>query len=250
MDGKEGDVVAAAEASEESTQESALRSLLPHVFGLFRREPALGITVAYLFVAMAGIFYVDRFYQRFNIPVLSLSQISDFLTAGVQRPVALLLVLSTLLVIAVFDWFNVRSRRRYRRAFARLTEVENPSWSQRLRIRWLTWQLFRGHWYMHLAYAGVLFCYSWVFVSLYADAQVRRIQQGQAQEVRVWMSDGQVLAASSGDAWRYLGAVSNYVFVYDGASRRAQILPVQSVGRIEPVSPAKAPKTPLVVPIP
>lgn len=250
MGGNGRQVAEVADPPVEPVHESALRSLLPHLFGLFRREPALGITVAYLLVAMVGLFYADRFYARFDIPVLGLLQIGDFLAAGVQKPVALLLVLSTLPIIWAFDWINVHSRRRYRRAFARLGAIERPSWPQRLRRRWLAWQLNRGHWYMRLVYAAVLVGYGWLFVAFYADDRVRRIEQGRAQEVRVWMNGGQALPTSDGGAWRYLGAVSNYVFVYDGASRRSQILPVQSVGRIEPVAAAPAAKAPLVVPIP
>lgn len=229
----------------EPVQDSALRSLLPHLFALFRREPALGITVAYLLVAMAGLFYADRFYAHFDIPVLSLLQIGDFLTAGVQKPIALLLVLSTLPMIWLFDWLNLRSRRRYQRAFARLAVIERPSWPQRLRKGWLAWKLYRSHWYMRLVYVIAIIGYGWMFVAFYADDRVQRIEQGQAQQVRVWMSDGQALPASDGDAWRYLGAVSNYIFVYDSASRRSQILPVQSVGRIEPVAATPAAKAPV-----
>jgi len=55
---------------------SPLQSLLPHVLDTLRREPAVAITLCYLLVAMAGIFYNYWFYRAFDIPVLTLSQIN------------------------------------------------------------------------------------------------------------------------------------------------------------------------------
>lgn len=74
---------------------SPLLELLPHILRTLQREPALAITLIYAFVAMAGIFYNFSFYRRFDIPVLTLSQIGDFLVAGIQQPMALVLVAST-----------------------------------------------------------------------------------------------------------------------------------------------------------
>lgn len=91
---------------------SALAPFLPHVLRTFRREPALALTVAYLLVAMAGIYYDYWFYQRnFGIPVLTLSQISDFLVAGLQQPTALALVVLTLPVCWILDRNNVWNNR-------------------------------------------------------------------------------------------------------------------------------------------
>ena len=230
-------------------ERSTLSDSLPPLKRLFAREPALGITAAYLLVAMAGIFHGYRYYRHFGIPILSLSQVSDFLVAGIQEPIALLLVLSTLPLIWVFDRVNVRARRRYRAAHARLQAVAQPAWWQRLRLRWLSWQLFHARWYLQVSYLAVLFLYGWMFVALYADYQVARIERGGAPQVRVWQG-GQLLRPSSGETWRYLGAVSNYVFVYDPGTRSAQILPVESIERIEPVAPVKAGNLPVVVPVP
>ncbi|HEU4664605.1 MAG TPA: hypothetical protein VFS55_11285, partial [Dokdonella sp.] len=91
---------------------SPLQDVLPHVWDTLRREPAVAITLAYLLVAMAGIFYNYWFYRAFGIPVLTLSQIGDFLVAGLQQPMALVLVLSTFPLCWLMDFFNARSRRK------------------------------------------------------------------------------------------------------------------------------------------
>ncbi len=91
---------------------SALFEVLPHVLRTLRREPALVITLTYALVAMAGIFYDYAFYRQFDIPALSLSQISDFLGAGIQEPIAIVLVLSTFPLCWLFDRINIWGRRR------------------------------------------------------------------------------------------------------------------------------------------
>ncbi|MFT3792084.1 MAG: hypothetical protein QM741_13635 [Rudaea sp.] len=125
-------VIAAAARSGGHAHESALYSILPH-------------------------------------PVLSLSQISDFLTAGILHPAALLLVLSTFPIIWALDRLNARARRRYRRAAEELRERRELSWWQRLRLRRLDWHLGAGNriW-MQVFYFSAIVLYGWNFVSIYA----------------------------------------------------------------------------------
>jgi hypothetical protein len=229
---------------------SPLQNLLPHLLRTLRREPALAISLVYLLVAMAGIFYNERYYGAFGIPVLTLSQISDFLGAGIQQPMALLLVASTFPLCWVFDVFNARSRRRHVAERAAMRVDANPSAWQRLRLRFLDWRIEK-QWYTLVGYLAVVICYGWMFVNLYADHRADAVRRGAAAEVRVWLSnDAAGLEATQGKAWTYLGAVANYVFVYDRAGERAVILPVNNIERIEPVVSRAGPATPMLVPIP
>src|SRR5689334_5572837 len=116
---------------------SVLVNLLPHAWQTFRREPALAITLSYLLVAMAGIFYNYRFYARFGIPILSLSQIGDFLVAGIQRPMALVLVLSTFPLCWLLDRLSALRRRRRAVRRRELLEQGAPSAWHKLRLRML-----------------------------------------------------------------------------------------------------------------
>lgn len=219
---------------------SALHSLLPSLRRLLRREPALGITVAYLFVALAGIFYNFRFYSKFGIPVMSLSQIGDFLTAGIQQPIALLLVLGTLPVIWGMDVLNEWARRRQQARLVRLRAQASSVWWRKLRVRRLEWSLAMKHnTVMQLMYVFVVLSYGWSFVSLYADSCYRQIIDGDAEQVKIRLNGADAdLAASKAPAWTYLGAVSNYVFVYDAAAKQPLILPTNNIMRIEPVRKA------------
>jgi hypothetical protein len=214
--------------------------MLPHVFDTLRREPAVAITLCYLLVAMAGIFYNYWFYRAFDIPVLTLSQISDFLVAGLQQPMALLLVVSTFPLCWLMDLYNERSRRKHLAALAKLRALEAPTHYQRLRARFLGWRVGEM-WYTQLSYVAIVAVYGWAFVGIYAKTRAEAVKRGEATEVRVWLNGENGSAPAAQPAtWTYLGAVANYVFVYDRAQGRALVLPVNSIERLQPLP---APKT-------
>jgi hypothetical protein len=233
-----------------ANQSSALLNLMPHAMQTLKREPALGITLCYLLVAMAGIFYNYSFYQKFGIPILTLSQIADFLVAGIQQPMALLLVLSTFPLCWLLDRVNAGFRARRIVARDRLRSELAISWWQRTRLVWLTVRT-ENSWYMGLIYAIAIVGYGSTFVGLYANHRADAVRRGDAPKVAIWLNgDAAGLAAKSGQSWTYLGAISNYVFVYDAASRHAVILPVNGIARIEPVAQEDAQPSIIVAPIP
>lgn len=224
---------------------SVLLNLLPHALQTFRREPALAITLCYLLVAMAGIFYNYSFYAKFGIPILSLSQIGDFLVAGIQRPMALLLVLSTFPLCWLLDQLNALRRRRRAARRRAMLELQADSWWRRLRLLSLQ---SPPAWFTGGVYALLIVIYGWTFVSRYADYRADLVRRGEAAQVRVWLNgDASGLSASDGTAWTYLGAVSSYVFVYDTATRRSVALPVNNIARIEPVAGAPDPGKPQAI---
>jgi hypothetical protein len=242
-----------AESPFESARErpvSPLLGLMPHFLDTLRREPALAISLTYLLVAMAGIFYDVSFYRKFGIPVLSLEQLGDFLTAGIQQPVALVLVASTFPICWVFDRINVRSRHRQERELEQLRTVAAPTRREQLKLRMLRWRTGQM-WYTRLGYLAVIVAYGWLFVGYYADYRAAAVKKGDAPEVRIWLNGAtDVLASSGSRPWIYLGAISSYVFVYDRTAGKASILPVNAVERLEPV-PGPEPKPGLMVaPIP
>ncbi|HJT96809.1 MAG TPA: hypothetical protein VJ696_00700 [Rhodanobacteraceae bacterium] len=229
---------------------SPLLDLLPHFFETLKREPALAISLTYLLVAMGGIFYDVAFYRKFAIPVLSLAQLGDFLTAGIQQPIALVLVASTFPICWVFDRINMRHRRRQRLEIERLESLPAPTWYERLRRRYLGWRV-RQVWETRLAYLAVIVAYGWLFVGFYADYRADAVKQGDAAEVRIWLNgEGGALAGSKSDRWTYLGAISSYVFVYDRAAAQATAVPVNAVARIEPFPEPPSKTHFMVAPIP
>ncbi|HEU4857725.1 MAG TPA: hypothetical protein VFS86_10545 [Rhodanobacteraceae bacterium] len=146
----------------------------------FRREPALALTVAYLLVAMAGIYYDYWFYQRnFGIPVLTLSQISDFLVAGLQQPMALALVVLTLPVCWILDRINVWNNRRHAMRIRQWQALPSLTLLQKLRLQWGRWNLSAAsRWLTRIAYLIVVFFYGWLFVAIFAGQQADAVKRG------------------------------------------------------------------------
>ncbi|MET0231140.1 MAG: hypothetical protein ABW186_09440 [Rhodanobacteraceae bacterium] len=229
---------------------SPLLGMMPHILQTLQREPALAITLTYLLVAMAGIFYDYSFYSKFAIPVLSLSQLSDFLTAGIQQPIALVLVFSTFPLCWAFDRLNTRYRKRNAAKLDRLRAEDSVSFPQRLKLGFVRWRVEQV-WYTRLSYLAVIVVYGAMFVGGYAEWRATAVKRGDAQQVRVWLAGADApLAASGSDRWAYLGATSTYLFVYDHAAAQATALPVNAIARIEPLPRPDSKPPVLVAPIP
>jgi len=235
MSGSEAQAVTLPASAVKAAKSSILLDLLPHALQTFRREPALAITLCYLLVAMAGIFYNYSFYQKFGIPILTLSQISDFLVAGLQQPMALLLVLSTFPLCWILDRFNAWKRERSGRRRDELMRSMPDSLWRTIRLRLVS---SPPRWVTALFYVAIVIWYGWYFVFFYARHRAEAVRDGEAQEVTVWLSgNAEPLPAKAGH-WLYLGAVSSYVFVYDRAEQRAVVLPVNNIARLEPLRKA------------
>ena len=216
-------------------EHSILQNLLPHLLRLLRREPALVITTGYLLVALAGIYYNESFYSKFGIPVLTLSQIGDFLVAGVQQPMAPLLVLSTLPIVWLIDLFNSRLRTRQIASLARLRALPHPTTWQRWWMRILIRRIHQ-YWWRRFAYVVVVVVYGWLFVHLYAEYRAEEVKEGAGLHVNVWINGATDPLPAKSPSWTYLGAASSYVFLFDHDAGRVQIVPVNSIVRIEPAS--------------
>ena len=223
-------------ATAAAPRDSALHALLPHILDAFRREPALALTAAYLLVALAGIYYDYSFYQQgFGIPVLTLSQIGDFLVAGLQQPVALLLMVMAFLLCWIADWYNTRKRREHLAKLAELRALPRRSWWQERLQRLLEWKT-GALWFTQLMYVVIVAIFGWWLVGWYAADRVEAIKHGDAAQVEIRMNGAVgMLRSSDSTRWSYLGAVSNYVFVYDVAAKQAMILPVNAITSLQPL---------------
>ena len=233
---------------------SPLLSLLPYVRRLLHREPALVITLGYLLLAVAGLAYSYGFYRRFDVPILSLLQIGDFLVAGIVEPAAILLMLSTLPLCWLMDRWNMQVFRRQVVTVRRLRAQGELSWFQRKRLAYLESHVaqVRHGGQLRMAYLLVVTMYGWLFVSIYGGYRAAAIKRGEVQFVVVWLNgEASRLAPPKAENWTYLGATGSYLFVYDRQAAQAEVLPVNAVARMEPLPlPVKAAKMPLIVPIP
>ena len=242
---------AAAPAADAVDARTLLHAVMPHLLDTLRREPALALTLGYLLVALAGIYFNISYYAEFGIPILTMSQISDYLVAGLQRPVALLLALSTFPLVFLVDRLNARRRRRAAPKAAALLNAGHLGARDRLRLFWY----LRPRWVAGFGYLVIVFFYGWLFVSKYAHYEAGVVRRGEGDRVQVVLNAGAdalpPIAVDLRKPVTYLGAVTNYVFVYDAQNHRSAVLPVNNISRIEPVA-ASADPAPgqMVAPIP
>lgn len=147
---------------------------------------------------------------------------------------AIALVVATLPLSWVFDRFNAWVRRREIARRDRLRALPRRHWWQALYLRYLDRRV-HARWVLFVAYVLVFFVYGWMFVRGYAIYNAVLVKRGEVTQVAVRLVGANAdLASSAAPTWGYLGAVSNYVFLYDPASRQPLVLPVNSVASLRP----------------
>lgn len=165
-------------------------------------QPALFISVLYLFASLIGLVYSWAFLRSFGIDVMQYSEVGDFLLASLKEPVIWLLVIVT---VALIQGDSALSRRVQRRG---------PG-------RWMRW-------YGSERYRKVNYLVSALMVLavllVYADASSKKVRDGGGDEFRLELADG-----SPATQQVLLGTTVNYVFVYDPASERVSIHPSENV---------------------
>ena len=204
------------------------RSVVRRLWDVCRREPMLLVTFSYLFVSVIGLWDSYWFYRRFDIPVLEYMQSSDYFVSGLRRPVYLLLLSWVLLAAAAALW---RMRWRERNP-ERVARIERHWWGRFLFPRRTDWWIYGGLQPETMTVLTSILVMGFVFSS-YSGGQANLIRAGGGNAVQVMIGgDRQPLA---GD-WRMLGTSSAFVFLWDPAAERAEVVPIEAIGGIRPVT--------------
>jgi hypothetical protein len=187
---------------------------------LTREHPGIAVTSAYVAASAIGMVSSSLFYSRFGINVFHYAQLSDFVIVAVRNPwatVAILLAIPVVWFITVTDDLLVRHVRWYKYIYG--------------------WPPLRALSRSLPALALYFVLYAWAFSLLYAGHLTEQVHEGRWRRVEVQLQSG---TYAGRDATRpflatLLGATSAYVFLYDGDSERATIVPVENLGsmRIE-----------------
>src|SRR6185312_6656047 len=169
--------------------------------------------------------------------------------AGLQQPMALALVVLMLPICWVLDRINIRNNRKHAGQRECLRALPQLTLRQNLRLYWARWNLSAAsRWLTQIGYLVIIFFYGWLFVSIFAGYRADAIRRGAGPQVTLRL-DGEAVDLRAGGAptWTYLGAVSNYVFVYDHVAKQAMILPVNAIARIQPAPVKGKPALPFPV---
>ena len=202
------------------------QSAVRRLWNVFRREPMLMVTCSYLFVSMVGLWDSYWFYRRFDIPILEYMASSDYFIAGLRRPAYAFLLGWVLLAAAAALW-PMRWRDRNPERAAR---IERHWWGRFLFPRRTDWWIYFGlHPETMTTLSAVLVMGIVLFSHSVHSAEVVRAGGGNAVEVRV----GAERTPLTGD-WRMLGTGNAFVFLWDAAAQRAEVVPIEALGGIRP----------------
>ena len=180
------------------------------LYGLFREHPALIASGFYVFSSFVGMFWSWAYLRHFGINVFNYAQISDFLLASLKEPFTWALVL---LAFVMVQADNAYSRRVGRRG----------------KTRWFRW--YGSSTYRMINNAGVvaLVC---VFIFVYATLEAEDTLEGQGKSVDVLFEEGGTARTAT-----LLGTTSQFIFLYEPATDRVEILPHEAIHAISIQSP-------------
>ena len=183
---------------------------------LFRRHPALLISVFYVVASFVGMLFAWDYLRHFGINVFHFSQVSDFLMASLKEPITWAIVLLSVLLM---QSDNAMSRR----------------WQKGERPRLLRW--YGSPRYRAFNYIVVIGVVTYL-IHVYASVKVQLTMDGRGQQVMIRMADDETAVQRT-----LLGTTGTFIFVYDVSERQARALPIENVlsisGRLEPTAAAE-----------
>lgn len=196
-------------------------SAVSRLWHVFRREPVLLVTCSYLFISAYGLWDSYWYYRRFQIPILEFMQSSDYFVSGLRRPEYALLLAWILFAM----WLSLLPERWRRRHPGRVAQVERRWWGRVLLPRRGDWWIYMG---LHPETTASLVAVFTMGVALYTSSNVlaARLYAGEGHAISVRMSGH---AGPMGGDWRLLGTSNAFMFAWNPAERRAEVLPIDSV---------------------
>jgi hypothetical protein len=189
-----------------------------------RRNPGVTLTALYLFASVIGVFFHYQLLRRFGFNALDFSETTDFLMVVVREPLtvalALLGVPFYLAYGALVVWIGTAVQRRFPR-FKKSPETRRRNLESMRRLRpWL-----QG------AFIGT---YALLFVMIYSKWRATRIKEG---DFRPMILDYKTDSPRPDGSLRtenlaLLGSTARFAFFYDPATKRADVVPLDSIARL------------------
>jgi hypothetical protein len=216
---------------------AAETSIVVRLLGVLKREPVLFVTIAYVFVSILGLWSNYWFFRSFNIPILQYLQSSDFFVAGLRRP-ALFLILG---VSLIWLWLSAWPMRWVERNVERAAEYRRKHWWGKFFFpdsrSWLTFWGVRSETML----LGSFLLLAIYLVYSHSATSAAAILKGKDKGhlVRIRLSTGETLPADT----TLLGTTSAFVFLWGPASNHVEIVPIESISRIESIDAPSLPPT-------
>lgn len=189
-----------------------------------RDNPALSLTVLYLFASVVGMVFHYLLLKRFGFNVLEFSETSDFLMVVAREPLTVALALLGVpfymgymgATTSVTGWAKKKA------AWMRSTPEKRRKMLDSMR-RWRIW--------IQLSFIAV---WAFAFVQYYSLWRSRQIRTGDFRPVTIHYKTDSPRAdgALSSEGLALLGTTARFVFLYDPAAKRSEVIPLDSIARL------------------
>lgn len=192
--------------------------------GWLRDNPGLSLTMLYLFASVVGMVFHYLLLKRFGFNVLEFSETSDFLMVVAREPltVALALLGVPFYIGYMKATMGLSGWAKKKAAWIRTTPEKRRKMLDGMR-RWrvLIQLMFIGVWAV-------------VFVQFYSLWRSRQIRAGEFRKVTVHYKTDSPRAGGglADEGFALLGTTSRFVFLYDPASKRSEVVPLDSIARL------------------
>ncbi len=171
-----------------------------------REQPALLVSLLYLFASGIGMYFSWRYLRHFGIDFFDYAQVSDFLLASLKEPITWTLVAGLVLVMLLDNWMS--------RAWGSKPRGRLTRWYGTPRYRRLNYMVF----------LGLIVLYMTVF----ADRKAEDTLSGDYLIVTLRLAESGTV-----DQRALLGTTSSYVFTFDPDALSANVYPVEAIEALE-----------------
>lgn len=189
---------------------------------LLKREPALSLSLAYLFLTAVGITYDWWFYLFFGVNILEYADFTDFLLAAVREPLVMVFTVLSAVIILLFQEMNYRARIRF------------PAYDRMCRNPWMG--LGQSAYFIpvrvYTAFTIIVY-FGGVFTPFYAMYRADKIRSGSSRPVAVRLVNEAVASGTSATREsRVVGTTSRFVFLYDVQAKKTSVIPFDSIAEM------------------
>jgi hypothetical protein len=178
---------------------------------------ALGLTLAYLFLATIGMLHRGLVLLFFRINLLDYAEPSDLLLSALRDPLIVLVSIAPIPLVALYFRGAYWLGRRYRDSFWATGGARGKEFQRK----------HRGKLYVFTAITWAL-----AFSMHYAIKVARDLRAGRGRRVQVELVTGTVRPPGDTLLPLLLGTTQKFVFLYDDVRQVTSVVPIDNVAQI------------------
>ena len=194
------------------------------IFRFFKESTGLAMSLAYFILLLSSMVHLHFLFDVFDLPVLSYMSFEDILATPLKNPQIILTFLTIaagMLLADVINRFSAGQQLKYREA--------NKTWWLKLYlvVMWVPRTRATNIAYMLALSVTVLMLH----IVIFAEIEAKDIKAGEINQVEITLADSDEKITAG-----LLGASSNYLFTYQGDSKKTVVYYVEAVKNVQPLA--------------